>query len=390
MKKVAAFLTAFVIFAVFVTGLHFYGEKQINDRTWQMSTWNNIYKYASRDAVVPNLDKNTILMFGSSEFNHGVKTKYYPKAVFRDQKFSPMIMGSAYSQCMTDAIALASLEPESRQRKVIIMLSPQWFNADGVKPEQFALRFSESNYVAMLKNSKLSYALRKKMADRTCTLLSSDEAMQKRAEKYEQVYLTGGGNAVDRAFCSLRQVFVGEKDRLCVMTAMKAAGLSSSGKKPVSGTEPDWNRLENRAEAYAERHSSGSSFYMYDKVFKKKIKHIMKQTKGKNRGRSYSVSPEYGDFRMFLDICRERNIKPLIIELPLNGYWYDYTGFPHRGRDIFYKNISSIAREYGARAVDLSKYEYTPYFMRDGVHFSSKGWVKIDECIYSFYKENNR
>ena len=64
----------------------------------------------------------------------------------------------------------------------------------------------------------------------------------------------------------------------------------------------------------------------------------------------YTQSPEYGDLICFLNVCRDLGIRPLLVSLPVNGPWYDYTGFPQQSRQAYYQKIRDIAAEYGAGA----------------------------------------
>ena len=34
--------------------------------------------------------------------------------------------------------------------------------------------------------------------------------------------------------------------------------------------------------------------------------------------------------------------------------------------------------------LDLSSYEYTPYFFEDNTHIAREGWVKLNEGLYQF------
>ena len=77
----------------------------------------------------------------------------------------------------------------------------------------------------------------------------------------------------------------------------------------------------------------------------------------------------------------------MIIVMPLNGRWYDYTGMNKKTRKYLYSRIKAVGKEYGAEVADLSKYEYDKYVMRDAVHPWSEGWAHIDEAIYKFYKK---
>lgn len=101
------------------------------------------------------------------------------------------------------------------------------------------------------------------------------------------------------------------------------------------------------------------------------------------------ISPEKGDYEDFLELCKAADIKPLIIILPVNGKWYDYTGMKKSTRKELSEYIRGQAEKYGAKVADLSGYEYTDYFTEDQVHPGGCGWVKINEEIYKFDKENS-
>lgn len=88
-----------------------------------------------------------------------------------------------------------------------------------------------------------------------------------------------------------------------------------------------------------------------------------------------------------MDVCRETDITPLIVSIPVNGRWYDWTGFPKEDREGYYKNIREICQEYQVELADFSDKEYEPYFLKDIMHLGWKGWVYLDEAVYEFYKK---
>ena len=75
--------------------------------------------------------------------------------------------------------------------------------------------------------------------------------------------------------------------------------------------------------------------------------------------------------KLFLEVCEETGLEVMLINIPVNGYWYDYTGFPKADRQQYYQNIRDIAAEYDVTLLDLSDHEYTPYFLKDVMHL---GW----------------
>ena len=81
----------------------------------------------------------------------------------------------------------------------------------------------------------------------------------------------------------------------------------------------------------------------------------------------------------------EEGIETEIVLLPVNAYWYDYTSLGISQREYLSQKVADIAADYGAKEVDLSDYSYEPGLLTDAVHPWQKGWLLIDETIYSFY-----
>lgn len=112
--------------------------------------------------------------------------------------------------------------------------------------------------------------------------------------------------------------------------------------------------------------------------------------KGSYSGASYVESPEYDDFRLFLDVCKELNIEPLIISAPVNGRWYDYAEFSKADRNTYYQNIRDICREYNVKLADFSQKEYEIYFLRDIMHLGWKGWLYHCQVQYMSFTTISR
>jgi D-alanine transfer protein len=90
---------------------------------------------------------------------------------------------------------------------------------------------------------------------------------------------------------------------------------------------------------------------------------------------------------MFLNVCKDLEIDVMLISIPVNGMWYDYTGFSKEDREGYYEKIRVISKDYNVRLADFSDKEYEKYFLRDIMHIGWKGWVYVDEAIYNFYQE---
>ena len=114
---------------------------------------------------------------------------------------------------------------------------------------------------------------------------------------------------------------------------------------------------------------------------------VMDEVKDEGIRTGYSVSPEFDDFECFLKVCTELGVEPLIVISPVNGYWYDWIGFPADAREEYYSQVRDLTEKYGAKMADFSDREYEEYFMEDTVHVGWKGWVDVCEEIYRFASE---
>jgi D-alanine transfer protein len=149
----------------------------------------------------------------------------------------------------------------------------------------------------------------------------------------------------------------------------------------------DWEQLKVMAAREGAKKATNNQFLVINSQYNK-IKKKVPQLEGFKREASYGRSVEYYDFQLILDLLKESGAKPLFISVPVNGKWYDYTGFPKEGRTSYYKRISEQVRAAGFPMADFSNHEYDPYFMKDTIHIGWKGWVYVDKAIQDFYNND--
>ena len=134
MKKINSFVAAIVLLAMFTVVVHFIcANNDLKDNTGQFGTWYNTYKDLSYNALSRNLEKDSVLMLGSSEFRHGRKTQYHPTNFFKDTDVKLVTVGGPFNQTLFHTVALGSLQPHLKSKKVILLVSPTWFKHSGVK-----------------------------------------------------------------------------------------------------------------------------------------------------------------------------------------------------------------------------------------------------------------
>lgn len=388
MKKITAFVAALILFFAAALSVHMISGQNLDTNNREFGTWISTKKDLSYKAVSMNIEEDTVLMMGSSEFQHGTKTPYHPTRIFRDLGMNVMCIGAAQNQCLSHAVTLGAIAPELKTKKVVLIISPTWFSRDGAAGSGFAARFSESQYEAMINNEELSETTRNAIADRVDELLEISPKTREDTRVARKIAAGEQTTLKERLSYNLDKWVTREKENINVGLMWKAAGGKNNIEyvPAAEGEEPDWDALAKKADESIEG-KMNNQFHMVDSMYKSKIKPELKERKGADRNRTFGESPEYGDLKLFLDVCKEESLDVMLILLPVNGWYYDYTEFPKEQREILVTELEKISEEYDVKFKSFFDECYTPGFLEDVVHPAGKGWVRINETAYRFYKE---
>ncbi|MEC2310198.1 D-alanyl-lipoteichoic acid biosynthesis protein DltD [Bacillus atrophaeus] len=320
-------------------------------------------------------------IYGSSELSR--LDKFHPSNYFEvnNQGFTPYLIGKGGSQSLIHAINFAAHADQLKGKKLVFIVSPQWFTKHGSDEQHFAPNYSALQGLDLAFNDTIDPAVKKQMMKRMLhyKAVTNDAVL---SELY-QAMLEGQTWKVNllkpaaKSYYSLLQ----KKDLYYSMAE------SEGPKRHVSESVKDkpWSVLKQEADKMGEDHSRSNVFHIDDPSYRK-LKHKVPKFKDRNKHRTYAKSPEFGDFELMLDILKDAGAEPMFVSIPVNGKWYDYTGFPKNGRTDYYKKVKKQIEAKGFQVADLSGHEYDPYFMKDTIHIGWKGWVYVDKAIEEFYK----
>lgn len=386
MRIIKAFFLALCLFVCTVIGIRLYVTSQITSDKNDIGYYLDRTKYLSTSAIEKNLKKGTALVVGSSEFRRVYDSEFHPKQAVNAKDESFMLVGEGSFQSLSHAIRLGALSNSVPDQKVTIILSPQWFSDTGINPTAFTSRFSEDNFIGLLKAPNVSKETKKAIVKRTNKLLAGAPQLLERVKGYEDSYLRGDASMLDNAYTGVFQSLMSLKADVAFMYNYKTQnvyGRNAHPKPKFNGI--DKKKLEEEAERIGKQ-SVTNPYNMDDYYFNAYFKKELAKFKNSQSNRSYAKSPEYDDLKLFLDVCKDAEIKVNIISVPVNGYWYDYMGFSKEDRQTYYQNIRNISKQYNTALTDLSSYEYEKYFFEDGIHFTWKGWIHVNESIVEFEK----
>lgn len=387
MKKLLITVAALAFSLVCLFGADLIVRLYLNANADKAKYYNNIYTRNCSDYAMERIiDDHSIVVLGSSEL-YSEDDLAYPSALFNGgySDFNLVLMGGGYLQSLSQAINVGALANNIKNGKVVLIVSPQWFTAEGLSADAFSSRFEEPNYIEFLKNKDISAETKTAVSDRVNALLTADTAALKRVKQYEDIYLRHTLNLFSYVKTLPYNAFQNAKIRFKLAREYKDLD-SLNTDRYVRVEEIDFDALVKQAEETGRADCTTNDFGIFDEYYDEYIRGALDSMKNANENVSYAVSPEYDDLKLFLRVCRETGIEPLIISVPVNGRWYDYTGFSIADRNTYYQNIRNICAENQVSLVDFSEKEYELFFLKDIMHMGWKGWAYLDRAVYSFYK----
>ena len=342
-------------------------------------------KHKSREILKANYDENTHLLLGSSELTVANKKEFHPAQMFNYDDFHLMQVGGGFFQNVIQASTLASLEPIMTQKKVAIIESLNWFDQKGMRQDAFESRVSKEHVYYTLVNPKLSKETKLKFINRVLELSAKNASLSSTFERYKRVLVEGEGSQIDQFMIQMELA----KFSLNVVQAFyDEQSLEAYPSKGSTMPEYNWDEVLAKNEEQAKKETQSNQYHFDDGYYKKLIAGKLESLKNSNSTFKYTDSPEYEDFKLFLQIAKELGVEVLVITFPVNGPWYDYIGIDASQRNAFSTKINEIVKEAGVKQVDLTSHDYDPYYIWDATHPGWKGWPLVEKELVKFFKEN--
>lgn len=335
-------------------------------------------------------EEGELLIFGSSELKT-TDIATHPANFFADRRcgFQIDLIGRGSCQSLVHALCIAGSGEALRGHRIVLITAPQSYVPEGIAPDLFLANFSEQQLLLALADESLAPETRQYLAARVQELIAryagqTGRELQKATAAGLMCRAAARGDAFSlallRPYAALSARLLETKDAVSAARVMASYGDSPRAERPI-----DWAAEEDAALAQAREMSGNNDFFMTDGYYSTYIGRRLEDQAGKDAALSYAESPEYDDLRCLLDICRQKEIEVLFVHVPMHGQWCDYTGFDAARRADYYEQVRQIVSGYErVRLLDLTGYEYEPYFLCDTMHLGWKGWLAVDRAITEF------
>lgn len=344
--------------------------------------------------------EDNVIVYGSSELRT-FEISTHPVNFFADKRdgFQVNIVGRGSCQSIIHALSVAASGDSLSGKKVVLITSPQSYVKEGITPDMFLANFSKQHFLTIMGDSSVSDSVKSRLSQRTEELLEEYKAEFGSYGGYDDVLLYtrlyNSGNFIsDVALALLKPGYALQnyllelRDLFDAATLLRKEGDADSN-QAGNKTVIDWTAERLAAVEAAKPMTDNNDFGMLKDYYNRYIGTKLKLQAGKEKNLSYSVSEEYDDLRLLLDVCREKGLEIMFAHVPLHGQWSDYTQFSTDRRNEYYENVREIVGEYdNVTLCDLTGGEYEQYFLCDVMHLGWNGWLKFDEALSNFYHGN--
>lgn len=338
-------------------------------------------------------DPHVVPMYGSSEFGHG--GPYNPTKLFagRPTGWTPYLVGHAGSLDLIQALYAGA--QNLKGKKIVLSLSAQWFSGNGIAQNTFAANFSALQAYKMIFNPSLSIQTKRSLAQRLIQFNEVNKTypiLYGLLKYYDHSDLSS--NIMELVYWPAARV---EMSALEVQDTVKTIQVIQhlSAKEVVknsSGTSqsvlPTWSQMLQKATEDVQKNETNNPFGILNSFYSQKIENLPKLKNSSVKGHFYPA-PEYSDLNLLMKVLKDEGADPIFLIQPVNGPWYDFTGFPKGQRQKYYSQVREMADHFGFSLADFSTHEYDKYFMDDPSHPSEKGWLEFDETLDKFVHQKS-
>lgn len=379
MRRIVAFLCAIMLTIATLFAWNTVSENQLLNNIDYIRTDTNRLKYLCYDALTASLNDKSIPIFGSSELDSITDSNQYVTHILNRDDINVVPIGTGGYQSLIQSMILGAIGNKVSSKKIVFILSPQWFNTKGMNPIVMASLFNDSMLIKLLKNNKVSTENKQYVLDRLKVLLKDYPEMEHRISVYEDTLMKKQGFGLGTIYTNIQETY---RQKGYNAEYLKKQNMFK-GKQalPVQSGPIDFTGIYQEAISTTEKMMTNNSYGMTNAAWNYYSVKAQDKLKFRADNSNSPDSPEFNDFIHFLRIAKDMGLQTEVINVPINGYWEDYLGVDWTS---YYARIREITAQEDVYLTDLSSYNYDMGFLTDTIHLGWKGWTVASEEIYKF------
>lgn len=314
----------------------------------------------------------TAVILGSSELSMPEST-YIPYNYLPKNLHVPVLAyGHAYFQSFgIYGLLAANTHALSSRSKVILLLSPGWFNTSSMPSTAFIEHFQPQILSALYRTSEA-----RELVNQYIQLHKTEF---NHLSPVLQAFSTGSDVFMYTA--AIKEGAYALKSRLRTIASERARAVHDE-KTPalLFPSASQWQEQERVAQAMETGQMRNNARWVRDDYHEKYLSTLPSE------GAAYFSQHENPEIELamlaqVLKLLKKQGVQALLIMQPINPHVYKDAS---RAGQIG-KQVSSLAKDSGMHFFDMNDIpEYKPGILRDGMHLGELGWVMINHRIMKY------
>lgn len=335
------------------------------------------------------LRQNYVPFMGSSELSR--MDAFHPSvlAAKYHRDYQPFLLGAPGTQSLTHYLDDQSWIRQYRGKKVVFIISLQWFTPKGVNHGAFQYFYSPLQAIQFLQHAN-PRSLADRYAAKRFLKLSPAKAHSNIREGLLDI---AAGQSLGKGLTARLQVHEtilrNEDSLFSRFTVGNHYARIQRGMRelPAHATAQQLDTLATEAGAKA---TTNNHFGIDNRFFSQRLGgNKLAKMRGRQAKFDYRHSPEYGDFQLLLNQFAQNHIQVQFIIPPINQKWAKYT---HLSQPMVATATHKIRHQLTSQGfnhvLDLTQAGNQPYFMQDTIHLGWRGWVAVDKVVKPFLTES--
>ncbi|MBO0440500.1 D-alanyl-lipoteichoic acid biosynthesis protein DltD [Candidatus Enterococcus ikei] len=333
--------------------------------------------------------KDYVPFFGSSELSR--ISPFHPSVLADkyDRNYRPFLLGAPGTQSLTQALMMQSMGKNLSHKKVVFIISPQWFVKEGVTNDYFNAYYSELQTYQWVSALKKITPDDQYLATRLMDFPKVKE--DKRLDSALKSIISGTlPSASDKRYIDLMFNMFSREDELFGKIGMINKDKAIEKAERRLPDTYDVNELDQLAEKIGQKATNNNSFEISNPFFDKRLKKKLNSLENSQVNWDYRFSPEFSDLQLVLSQLAQDNAEVLFIIPPVNKNWSNFTGLSQEMLQGFAKKVKYQLESQGFNNIaDFTKNCDTKYFMADTIHLGWRGWLAADQRIKPFLENSS-
>lgn len=331
------------------------------------------------------LKADYVPFMGSSELSR--MDAFHPSvlAAKYDRNYRPFLLGAPGTQSLTHYLDDQSWIHQYRGKKIVFIVSLQWFTPKGVNPGAFQYFYSPLQAIQFLQHAKPNDAADRYAAQRLLKLSPAKAQSDIREGLLDIAAGVKLGKGLNARLAVHETLLRNEDSLFSRFTVGNHYARIEKGmaQLPDHATDQQLSVLAGKIGAKA---TTNNHFGIENHFFAQRLGgDKLAKMRGKQAKFDYRHSPEYGDFQLLLDQFAKNHIQVQFVIPPINHKWARYT---HLSQPMVTTTTQKLKHQLKAQGfshvLDLTKAGSQPYFMQDTIHLGWRGWVAVDKVVDPF------